>query len=209
MRRSLQLRGLKKCSGRARLCRAENVARRRLRRASPYRSLVLQERNDRRRLQLLAPVQKLQFDQELCFHQDATHFANQRGGGSRRPTGGEQIIDQNNSLSPLDGIDMEFHFGLAVLKSVFRALGFIRQPPFFAKRHKTNSELVRDRGAEKKSARVDSDDLVGLFAPALLEKHVDRGAKKRAVAEDRRDVLKDDPRLRKIRDITHRVSQLS
>jgi hypothetical protein len=43
----------------------------------------------------------------------------------------------------------------------------------------------------------------------LLEEGIDRRAKKRSVAQDGRDVFKDDARLRKIRHVSHGGPQLS
>ena len=70
---------------------------------------------------------------------------------------------KNNSLAPRNGVDVQFHFCFAMLQRILRAFGLERQPAFLSQRHKTNSQIVGDRRAEEKSARVDPDNLVDRF----------------------------------------------
>ncbi len=77
--------------------------------------------------------------------------------------------------------------------------------PFFRTGTKPTPSLVRHRRPEQEPPRVDSHDLVRLERLAGLEEQVDRLPEQRAIGEDRRDVLEDDARLRKIRHIPHRV----
>src|SRR5205814_10617668 len=106
---------------------------------------------------------------------------------------------QYNFLAGLDGIDVQLHLGLAIFERIFRALGLVRQQAFLSQRDKTNPELVGDRRAKEKSARIDPDDFVDRLSAALLEKRIDRRAEQRATGENGRDVLEDDSRFRKIR----------
>ena len=52
-------------------------------------------------------------------------------------------------LARLDGVDVQFHFGLAVLERVFRAFGFVRQAALFAERHKTDLRVRRRRRSQR------------------------------------------------------------
>ncbi len=99
---------------------------------------------------------------------------------------------------------MHLHFGIAVFERVGRARRLERQLPFLADRNKANAERVGDRRPEKKSARVDADDLVNRQGAAAFQENVDRFPKELRVDQDRRDVLEDDPVFRKIGDIADR-----
>src|SRR5947208_13813804 len=134
-------------------------------------------------------MEKLQLDQELRFQQNATDFPNKCCGRSRGAAGGQKVIDQDNLFPALDRIDMQFHLGLAVLERILRALRFVGQTAFFPQRDETNSQVVGNGRAKKKSARIDPDDLVDLFAAALLEERLDRRPKKFSVAQNGSDVL--------------------
>ena len=87
--------------------------------------------------------------------------------------------------SPRDRVDVQLHFRFAVLERVLGALGFVRQSPFFPERNKADAEFVRDDRSEKKSARIDPNDLVDLFAAATFEKNIDRRAEQRAILQNR------------------------
>ena len=66
---------------------------------------VFQKRNHRNRRQLFATVQELQLDQELRCQEDSTHFLDEGGGRSGSPACREKIVDQDNSLPGLNGVE--------------------------------------------------------------------------------------------------------
>ena len=59
----------------------------------------------------------------------------------------------------------------------------------------------------KKSTSVDANDLPDFLSRAIGHETVNGGAKEDAVAEDGRDVLEQDSRLRKIRHVAHGSAQ--
>ena len=106
-------------------------------------------------------MQKFELDQKLRFQQDTAHFPDKRCGRRRRATGGEQVIDQDNFLPASNGVDVQFHFGFAVLKRVLCAFRRVRQSAFFPERDETNAQVVGHGRAKKKSAGIDPDEWQG------------------------------------------------
>jgi hypothetical protein len=57
-----------------------------------------------------------QFDEKLRFEKVSASFMDKDSRSSRSPTGREQIIHQDNSLTFSYGVCVHFHFRLTVLQ---------------------------------------------------------------------------------------------
>jgi hypothetical protein len=76
----------------------------------------------------------------------------------------------------LDRVDVQLHFGFAVLERIPRAFGPIREPPLFTQRHEADAKLVSNRRTKKKPTRVDADDFIDSLVAQLVQKNINRGA---------------------------------
>src|SRR5687768_3522535 len=73
-------------------------------------------------------------------------------------------------------------------------------------RNKPAPELISQRGGENKPARLDADNRIDFHTATLLRQGIDRLLKPLRVLEQRRNVVKIDARLRKVRHLSNKFS---
>src|SRR5215468_1887775 len=134
---------------------------------------VFEKRRDRRWLQSLSAFEEFQFNQKLRLDEIRARVSEERRCGGRSSTSRKQIIHQNNPLAFCYGIDMHFHFRLAVLQRVLRDFRSVWKLPALANRHESDSEFIGNGRSENETARINSNDLVNLSPAAALQKQID------------------------------------
>src|ERR1035437_7370639 len=140
-----------------------------------------------------------QVDDEAGRDHIGADLAQQLHRSLRGAAGGDQVVDQDHALAGMNGVGVHLHFIEAVFQRVGDAHGGMRQLAPLADRHEAGGDLMRYRAAENEAARLDARDLVDLVARPWLHQFIDRAAEGARVAEQRRDVAKQYPRLRIIR----------
>src|SRR3989338_7744579 len=95
-----------------------------------------------------------------------------------------------------------------VLELVLALDGLARELAELAHRHEPRVELMRERTAEDEAARLYPDHHVDSLALVSLRQEVDDTAEGRAVLQQRRDVLEQDPLRREILDVSYFRPQL-
>src|SRR6516162_1070559 len=149
---------------------------------------------------LLSAAQFRQIDDETSSQNLGTDLLQKLHRRLRRAAGGDEIVDQNDSLAFDQRVLVHFYFIEAVFKRIADADPFERQLAFLADRHKAARHLMRDRTAENKAARLDARHFIDLAAGPRLHQFVHRAAKRPRIAQQRGDISEHDPRLGIIRD---------
>ena len=125
----------------------------------------------------------------------------------RGSPGRDQIVDEDHAFALGDRIVMHLHVVEAILQGIGDGDGRVRELAFLADRHEAGRQLMRHRAAQDEAARLDAGDLVDFRSGPGLDELVDRAAKGFRVAEQRRDVAKQNALLRVIRDRANCVGE--
>jgi hypothetical protein len=129
-------------------------------------------------------------------------------GGGERAAGGQQIIHQEHVGAGVETVDVHVQLGAAVFKIVLHLVRAVRQLPRFAQRHERFVHLQRQGRREQKATRLRRRHGVDWPAPIMLQHQPDRFLKCRRVRQQRRDILEQDARLGKIRDVADKAGQV-
>src|SRR5262245_20729814 len=167
----------------------------------PTEKSVFQKRSDRCRLKLLTPNKKFQLNQELCFQELSTRFANEDSRGSRSSAHRQQIIYKHNLFAWNNCIDVHFHFRLSRHALVTGYMRLEKQLATLSKQDATHTQLVGDSRSKEEPARIDPNDLVDFSLAATIQKQIDRRTEQRRIAQDRRNIFEYDTFFWKIRHI--------
>src|SRR5579884_114271 len=127
-----------------------------------------------------------------------------RGGASR----GQQVVANDHFLSGFDRVFVNFQCVRAVFQFVGNAGGLRRQFLRFAHRNESRLQPVRQRRSENKSARFDPRNHVDVVAFVVFAEPVNQRMKAVLVLEQRRQVVKQDSRLRIIRHFAYQPLQV-
>src|SRR5581483_5530276 len=166
---------------------------------APGRSIHYQ-RTNRQLLQLLAPAQKTQLDQESDFTDFASELLDQGRGRGSRATRRQQVIDQKDTAAGFEGVDVHSHRGGAVFQSVILFVSLIGQLAFLSHGNEPGLELVRRRGGKDKAARVDAHHRVDVARFECGSEQVDGARKEPGIGQQRRNILKENAGFWKIGD---------
>src|SRR2546423_5349643 len=113
----------------------------------------------------------------------------------------QDVVMHQDALSVRDRVGMELQGVFAVFERVGRAHGLPGQLPRPSCGHEPAPELVGKRRAENEPTRLRTEDHVWLARLDPAGEQVDGLSEGRLVAEQRHDVLEDDPGLREVRDV--------
>lgn len=103
---------------------------------------------------------------------------------------------------------MHFDFINTVFEPITRRTGAGRQFPLLAHHHEAFTEFVGQGGAKDEPARVDADDIVDRLADVRAGQRIDGPLKTAGVRKECGDVVKTDPLLGEIRDLTDRGPEI-
>src|SRR5919109_632055 len=106
------------------------------------------------------------------------------------------------------GIVMHFERVGAVFELVALLVSLRRQLPRLADRNEAGTQAMRDRGAEDEAAALDSDDGVDAVVFEPRRHHLDRRLESFTMPQQRGDVIEENARLRKIRNVSDVLFQI-
>src|SRR5487761_1222917 len=147
--------------------------------------------------QALSPAQVIELDQALHPDDIAAELVDQTNGGGRGAARRQYIIDYQHPLARLDGVRMDFELVGSVLELIALADRLPGKFSRFSDRYEPGVELDRDG----------SDEVRRVVAPGLRH-HVDDLSEQLLAPKQRRDVAKNDARLRVAGNIAHIPLQL-
>src|SRR5882762_5092968 len=102
-------------------------------------------------------------------------------------------------MTVADSVSMDFERVLAILEVIGDRGTLSRELFGFAHRNKARTQVIGQRGSEDKAARLDTDYGVNLFTFIFRSQRVYRLAQTVRAFEQRRDVIKVDAGLGKVR----------
>src|SRR5438094_574267 len=152
-------------------------------------------------LQLVPSVQKRKLDHERHSDDLPAELADQPQGCPHRTTGGEEIVDGQHALAGFDRILVDRERVASVLELVFDLDGLARELAELAHGNETGVELMRESPTENEATRLDSDDDVDALFPVPLHEGVDDVTERRAVLQERGDVLEENAFGREVLDV--------
>src|SRR5581483_3184985 len=167
----------------------------------PANALVLQQREDLVALELVAPVQELELDDERQPDHLAAELLDEVDRRLRGAAGREHVVVDQHPLAGDDRVGVHLERVEAVLE---RVLG----------RHRSPGELARLTRGDEPAAEPAGEGAAGDVTPSLRPEHevgllrlgplrdpLHRLPERLAVGEQGHDVLEDDSRLREVRDV--------
>src|SRR6266700_252830 len=158
--------------------------------------------------QALSPAQLRQLDQDLHADDLPAELAHELDGGGRGAASRKNIIHDQDLVARLDRVLVDVRLIGPVLELVRMAEHMPGQLARLADRDEARVEADRDGRAGDETPSLDGrDERRALVLP--VDRHqVDDLAKRLAVREQRRDVAKGDPRMRKIGYVPHHPLEL-
>jgi len=160
-------------------------------------------------LQSIAPIEEFQFDEEGDFENVRAQLLHECSRGGSGATGREQVIDQEHAGARLERVDMHGDGRRAVFQIVFLVVRFVRKLALFANGNEAGLEPNRGCRRKNKSARIDAHHRIHLPRLVAINQQIDATWKQLRVGQYRRDVLKLNPRFRKISNISNRALNVS
>src|SRR6267378_4139463 len=148
-----------------------------------------------------APLEERELDHEQEDADLAPLLLHQLTRAPGRAAGRKQVIDHRHLLAGLDRVDMRLQRALAVLERVLDPIRLVRQLPELADWREPDLQAIRESGPEDEAPRLDGQDAVESAPPQPLLQRAEDGLQRFRVAQDRRDVLEEDPGLGKIRNV--------
>ena len=126
-------------------------------------------------------------------------LSHQLHGRFHRPARGQQVVHQDNVLTRLDGVQVNFERVRPILQIVGDAGRRSRQLARLAHRNEAGVQTVGQRGTEDESTRLDSQHQIHILPDIVRSQRVNQLGKSLSVLEQGRDVVEQNPRLGKIR----------
>ena len=142
-----------------------------------------------------AAAEEVEFDGEGEAGDFAAELFDELDGGFHGAAGGEQVVDEQDALAGLDGVEVDFERVGAVFEIVGDAGYRCGQLARLADGDEAGIEAVGERGAEDESAGFDAEDEVDLAFKIVGGERVDEHGEAGAVFEQRGDVVEEDARL--------------
>src|SRR5438045_1530348 len=112
----------------------------------------LDERVDFGATQLVAPIERTQLDDEEEGTDGTLLLFDEAASGRRRPTGRQQIVDDDHLLARPDSIDVRLERAGAVFERVFHPVGLVGQLSQLPDRREAQAEPIREGRAEQETA---------------------------------------------------------
>ena len=118
------------------------------------------------------------------------------GGG---PPGGQEIIDDQHPFPHGDGVAVDRQRARAVLQIIFDLENVRWQLAGLSDRHESCPEIIRQRTAQDEATGFNSDYFRNPFVAISGGKLVHNVSEGTRILEQRRDIVKENPRFGKIR----------
>ena len=142
--------------------------------------------------ELGSAFEEVEFDGEADAGDFAAELANELDGGLHGAAGGEEIVDDNDALAGLDGVEVDFEGVGAVFQVVVDAGDGGGELFGLADGDEARVEAVGERRAEDETAGLNAEDEVDLAADVVGGEGVDELGEAGFVAEEGGDVVEED-----------------
>src|SRR5437867_5044781 len=172
--------------------------------SAPARAAMLvidDERMERMFLQLVAAVEKREFDHERHAHDVATELIDQSQRCRHRATGCAQVVHGEHALAGLDRVLVDRERVAAVFELVLDLDGLTRELAELANGNEARVQLMGERAADDEAPRFDGHHHVDPLLSVPAHKRVDDVPERRAVLQERGDVLEEDSLGREVLDV--------
>jgi len=169
---------------------------------------IAQNRPDIVPAEPVASFQEIELDEEAEGRDLASDLLDQARHPSRRASGREHVVHDDHSLARANRVLVH----LQPIRSVLQLVGDLDrlrgELPRFANRNLPFAESVGESGGEDESAAFDADQQIEIPLPQGLRHQIDGLPERLRAREKRRDVLEDDPLLRKVGYVTNDSTKL-
>ena len=171
-------------------------------RGSPVTArLILQYRKHLLVGQLGPAVQEKQLDEEREAMEFASKLLYELRRRGRRASRRQHVVDNEDPLPFVHGILVDFER----VGAVFEIVGFLDrfrgQLSGLADWNEAGAEPLCDRAAKNEAAALDADYRIDSLVHVRHGQHVDRHGEALTIAQQRRDVVEEDPHLREVGDV--------
>ena len=149
-------------------------------------------------LEAVAAFEKVEFHGEGKAGDLSAELLDEFHGRFHGAAGGEEVVDEHDSLAGLDGVLVDFQRVGTVLQVVSHAGDGRRELAGLADRDEAGVEPVGESGAKDEAASLDAEDEVDLLFDVVSSESVNEFGEAGLVFEQRGDVVEEDARLGKI-----------
>lgn len=153
----------------------------------------------------IATLKPLKFNEHSDSDNLSPHPLYQFAACLHGPSGGEQIVHHQHTLSGFNRIGMDLDAVLPILKFIADAGLPPRQLPGLSHRHEPRAQGLRHRHAEDEPAALRSNNKVHLLPAKRIDHQLNRQRKPSRITDQRREILKQNPRLWEIRHIAYEL----
>jgi hypothetical protein len=162
--------------------------------------VVVQEAEDVESIETLAAFEKVKLDGEGKTGDFTAELLNELDCRFHGAAGGEKIIDEDDTLATLDGVEMDFKAIGAVLEIIGDTGDGRGQLARLANGNEAGVEPIGQRGAEDESAGLNAENEIDFALKIMRGQSVNELREAGLVFEQRGDVVKEDAGLGKIGD---------
>ena len=150
-------------------------------------------------VQPVAPVQEIQLDNKGGGDHVGADGAQQFYGGGRCAAGGQQVVHQHHFLIPVQRVFLNFDRVGAVFELIGVRDGLARQLVFLAEHGESDSQPQGKRRGNQETTGFDTDQPLRFVGADFICQPVDGRRPGFRMLQQRRDVVKKNARLGKIR----------
>ena len=147
-----------------------------------------------------APAQRVKLEQNGHGLDGRTALTQQPHRGIRGATGGEHVVNDEDTLPFMNGLGMHLHASRAVLELIIDADHVAGQLAGLTDREHAEPEFGGHGGTEDETARLEASDGVDAARVARTDQ-LDQFFERRAVGEQLGDITEQDAGLREIRNL--------
>ena len=165
--------------------------------------VVVEEAEDVVLFEAVAAFEEVEFDGESQAGDISAELLDELDGGFHGAAGGEQVVDEDDALAGLDGVEVNLEYVGAVFEIVCDARDGRGEFSGLSDGNKTCIETVGEGGAEDEAARFNAEDEIDLVLDVMCGEHVNELGEAGLVFEDRGDVVEEDAGLGEVRDGAH------
>ena len=162
--------------------------------------VVVEEAEDVVVREARASVEEVELDGESQADDFSAQLFDELDGGLHGAAGGEEVVDEDDALAGLDGVEMDFEGVGAVFQIVRDASDGGGKLFRLAYGDEAGIEAVSERGTKDEAAGFNAKDEIDLLLEVVGGKGVNELGEAGLVLEDGGDVVEEDAGLGKIRD---------
>ena len=150
------------------------------------------------RPELLAALEKQQFDQKRTANHLAARSLDELAGGAHRAASSQEIVHEQNVRARADAVGVDLQLRAAVFQVVFQRVRAVRQLSGLPQRHERTFQLQGEGRREQETTCFSRCDRI--HGPVLVVfRHPINGFLKRPwLGQERGNILKENPLLGKI-----------